>query len=396
MNILIATDTYYPNVNGAAYFTYRLAQLLARRGHHISVIAPSQTLRGTISLRDGVTEYGTPSIPIPIYPNFRISPMILCGKSVMRIVREVHPDVVHLQNHFMIGKATLMAAHELNIATIGTNHFMPENLVHYLHLPKVGEEQLNKFAWRKFIHVYGELDIVTTPTKTAAKMLHHVGLQKDVIPISCGIDLKRFNPQNDGAYLKKRYALPDRDTLLYVGRLDKEKHIEVILNAIPRILQKLDVQLVLAGVGKLRSSLERHAEKLNIRNNVTFTGFVPDEDLPNLYRIAALFVIASTAELQSIVTMEAMASSLPVVAVNATALPELVHSGENGYLFESGKSRDLAERVIMILGDKSLRNKMAERSLELIQAHDIEKVVACFETLYFKLQKGYEKNSSKT
>jgi glycosyltransferase involved in cell wall biosynthesis len=69
--------------------------------------------------------------------------------------------------------------------------------------------------------------------------------------------------------------------------------------------------------------------------------------------------------------MEAMASGLPVVPVNAAALPELVHSGENGHLFEPGKSRDLAERVVVMVGDKSGRNRMAERSLELIQAHDV-------------------------
>jgi len=149
------------------------------------------------------------------------------------------------------------------------------------------------------------------------------------MPISCGIDLDRFKPTNDGAYLERRFAIPtDKPVLLYVGRLDKEKRIDIILRALPDILRVTNVHLVLAGVGKEKQKLEELTEKLGIRKAVTFTGFVPDEDLQNIYRIGDLFVTAGIAELQSIVTMEAMASGLPVVAVNVMALPELVHDGE--------------------------------------------------------------------
>src|SRR6202008_386605 len=100
----------------------------------------------------------------------------------------------------------------------------------------------------------------------------------------------------------------------------------------PLILEKTDVQLVLVGTGALRNHLENMVQELSLHRHVVFTGFVSDEDLPNLYRLADIFVIAGIAELQSIVTMEAMASALPVVAVNAVALPELIHHGENGFL----------------------------------------------------------------
>ena len=383
MRILIASDTYYPDVNGASYFAQRLAAGLAKRGHQIFVMAPARTLKDNTSTRDGVIICGISSIRIPIYPNFRVSPLLFIRKAIRKHVKEIQPDVIHIQNHFMIGKGVALTAQELNIPIIGTNHFMPENLVHYLNLPKPAENKLKEFGWHEFSQVYRHLDAITTVTKTAAKLIENLGLEKAVIPISCGIDLERFNPKNSGAHLKERYGIPEnRFVILYVGRLDKEKRIELMIHALPQITKNVDAHLVLAGTGKSKAKFEIMTEEMGVRDMVTFTGFVPDEDLPNLYRMADLFVIAGIAELQSIVTMEAMASGLPVIAVNAVALPELVHDGENGYLFPDGDGQMLAQRAITILSSPTLRTAMGQKSLDIIQAHDIQKTLDKYEALY--------------
>jgi glycosyltransferase involved in cell wall biosynthesis len=382
MKILIATDTYYPDVNGAAYFTYRLATTLAKRGHSVFVMCPSRSSKDTVSNDKGVTLYGIRSIHIPVYRNFRISPLFISG-IVRAAVKEISPDIVHIQNHFLIGKEALSAAKKLGIPIMGTNHFMPENLVHYLHLPGIAEKWLQKFAWRQCVRVFEKLDFVTTPTRTAVALLKNAGLSKDVMPISCGIDLERFKPTNDGLYLKQSFAIPvNEPVLLYLGRLDKEKRIDIILRALPDILRVTSVHLVLAGIGKEKQRLEELTDRLGIQKAVTFTGFVLDKDLQNIYRIADLFVTAGIAELQSIVTMEAMASGLPVVAVNAMALPELVHDGENGYLFSDGNSQMLAEKVIAILSNQTMRTQMSRKSLEIIKDHDINKVIEKYESIY--------------
>jgi len=382
MRILIATDTYYPDVNGAAYFTYRLATILAQRDHNVFVMCPSQSLRNMVSNDKGITVYGIRSIHIPVYQNFRVSTLFI-SRTIRRAIEEISPDIVHIQNHFLIGKRVVSAAKKLGIPIIGTNHFMPENLVHYLHLPEIAERRLRKFAWGQCIRTFKQLDFVTTPTRTAVALLKNAGFSKDVMPISCGIDLERFKPTNNGLYLKQIFAIPvNTPVLLYVGRLDKEKRIDLILRALPDILRVTDVHLVLAGIGKEKQKLEELTEKLGIQKAVTFTGFVPDEDLPNIYKIADLFVIAGIAELQSIVTMEAMASGLPVVAVNAMALPELVHDGENGYLFSDGDHQMLAEKIIAILSNQSMRMQMSKKSLEIIQDHDINKIIEKYESIY--------------
>jgi len=382
MRVLLATETYLPDANGAAYFTYRLATLLSKRGHNVFVMCPSRSMKRTVSTDNGVTVYGIPSVPVPVYRTLRISPVFI-SRAVRRAVQGISPDIVHIQHHFLIGKEALSAAKKLGIPVVGTNHSMPENLLHYLHLPGFVERLVRRFYWRRFLRIFKQLDFVTTPTKTAVEVLKKVGFSRDVMPISNGIDLERFRPTNDGLYLKRRFAIPtDRPVLLYVGRLDKEKRIDVILRALPDILRVTSVHLVLTGIGTEKQRLEELALKLGIQDAVTFTGFVPDEDLQNIYRVGDLFVMASTAELQSIVTMEAMASGLPVVAVNAMALPELVHDGENGYLFSDGDSQMFAEKVIAILSNQAIRAEMSKKSLEIIKDHDISEVVRRFEAIY--------------
>lgn len=386
MKVLLASDGYFPTTSGLATFTYELAKGLARRGHEAYVMAPSQSFRSTTYKQDGgVTVLGTNSVGIFVYQNFRVSHPLIARGTVKKYVKELNPDIIHIQNHFMIGKMLLSEAKEWGIPIMGTNHFMPDNLVDYLYLPKFLEERAKRFGWRQFDRVYNQLEIVTAPTETAAKLTQENALKKKVISISNGIDLERFNPKNDGRYLLGKYKIPKKPIILYVGRLDAEKKIDDVLRAMTTIRKKIDAHLVLVGPGQRADRFKKLAQELGIKRHVTFTGFLKERDLPNIYRIADVFVLAGVAELQGIVTMEAMASGLPVIAANAVATPELVQNGKNGYLFEPGDSRSLAKYAIKLLSNKALREKMGKKSLEIIQEHNIEKTIDQYEALYMEL-----------
>lgn len=385
MKILIVADNYYPNVNGSSYFTQRLAYYLKQRGHEILVMASSQSMKNEPFVCNGVNVFGVRSLSNPFYPGFRFPVPIGIKDSIENEIRRFGPDVIHIQDHFVISPVVQKIANQMSIPIMGTNHFMPENLLHYLHLPKKLEQIAKNWAWRQFRAIFEQLDAVTTPTRTAAQLLEDVKLTKPVLAVSNGIDLQKFKPGNNGQYLKKRLNLPDQPILLYVGRLDKEKNIEAVLKTLPRVLGQTDLHFLIAGKGAEQEKLKQLAHQLNLEGSVSFAGFVPDEDLPNLYAVADCFIIAGIAELQSLVTMEAMATGLPVVAVNAMALPELVRHGENGYLFELDDADALADHLTEIFSDPDLRKKMGECSLERIQAHDINKSMATFEALYEKL-----------
>src|SRR6185503_6510299 len=165
----------------------------------------------------------------------------------------------------------------------GTNHFMPENITHYLHLPKRLEEIVKNWAWGQFRKIYEELRIVTTPTSTAAGLLKDVKLTKAVLAVSNGIDLERFHPNQSCDHLKQKYNLPNKPILLYVGRLDKEKNLDAVIRALPEVLKKVDIHFLIAGKGAESQKLKALTEILSLEKSVTFAGFVPDEDLPCLY-----------------------------------------------------------------------------------------------------------------
>lgn len=383
MRILLATDTYTPSVNGAAYFTKRLAEELAKRNHEVFVLCPSLSYSNTISEVNNVVTCRLRSINLPVYKNFRICPNSLNRNLVNKVVAEIGPDVIHIQNHFMIGKAVADYAASKSIPIVGTNHFMSENLIHYFHLPSVASNWLQNFAWKQCVNVFEKVNIVTTPTHIAARLLKSKGYSKDVHTISCGIDLKRFSPNNSGEHLKQLHRIPNgRKILLYVGRMDKEKNVDVIIASLKDVLLQNNVHLVLAGIGAEKNNLEKLTSNLNLKEYITFTGFVPDNELQNIYALADVFVIAGIAELQSIVTMEAMASGLPIIAANAMALPELVHDQENGYLFPPGDSLALSEKISCLLNNQKLARQMSLRSLEIIQSHEINSVINNYEKIY--------------
>jgi glycosyltransferase involved in cell wall biosynthesis len=382
MKVMIGNDTYPPDVNGAAYFTKRLAVALADRGHEVLVLCPSRSLWSGITTRDGVVEYRMRSLPVPFHPGFRFSPPPSLRRRVFEEVRRIRPDVVHVQGHLFIGRALIRAAKRLGVPVIATNHFMPDNLVFYLHLPERIEQRVTEWAWRDFSRVFDRADLVTAPTPFAAKLAEEKGLNRPVLPVSCGMDLSRFSPTNDGYAFRTKYGVPERPTFMYVGRLDAEKHVDELIKALPLVRRSVDAQLVVVGDGHEHGNLGSLARGQGVEGYVTFTGFVPDEELPAAYAATDVFCNAGTAELQSIVTMEAMATGKPVVAANSRALPLLVHDGENGRLFDPGDVEGLASRLAELLSDDGKRRRMGRKSLRIVARHDIGITLDAFEGLY--------------
>ena len=387
MNILIAADLYYPLVNGCSYFAQRLAFQLQTLGHRVIVIAPSETYHHSAREINGVKVFGIRSFPLFLYPKFRMCLLPFYSRAIEKIINDFKPDVIHFQHHFPVNRAVLKVAKKKGIPTVATNHFMPETMFHYLPFYSFLGQVMLKLAWMDFARVYRKMDKITTPTHTAARLISTYFTQP-VTPISCGIDLHRFKPGQDTQVLRERYRIPKKPVLLYVGRLDKEKNLDLVIQAAAVAMKFVDFQLVIAGKGARLQSLEILVAKLQIAKETTFMGFVPDEDLPRLYCLADCFVIAGTAELQSIVTMEAMASALPILAVDAVALPELVIHGENGFLFHAEDEASLTEKIVTLFKEGGMRKKMGQKSLELITPHDIKTVLPQFEALYIDVVQG--------
>jgi 1,2-diacylglycerol 3-alpha-glucosyltransferase len=393
MKILIVADTYPPHVNGAALATYRQAVELKKRGHQVYVIAPSTTLKNDYTVEDGIAIFRIRSVLIQKPQEFRVSPQLLVyRRAIKKILTIVEPDIVHVNNPGFLALAVVPAAHRMNIPTVATSHFMPENIVHYLKMPNIIGDVLNNLIWKQYAGFYSKLDYVISPTQTAADLLTKNHLKCELKVISNGIDLKKYKRRHSKAEAKKRFDLPDKKVVLFVGRLDKEKNINVLIEALGIIKNNTDFHAVIAGKGKEMESLVEQAGDLGISTRVTFTGYVSDEDLLVLYNAADVFVMPGIAELQSLVTMEAMASGVPVIAANAVALPHLVKDSENGYLFRPGNPQDLARKLGKLLSDDSLREQMSGRSRELIKVHDMDKIMDQIDEVYRTVLKEKKAN----
>ncbi|MCR2808436.1 MULTISPECIES: glycosyltransferase [unclassified Microbacterium] len=377
--VLIGADTFAPHVNGAARFAERLAAGLVSRGHEVHVMAPSAThwTRGTsteIIEGEPMTVHRLPSWRW--YPHDWLTFVLpwMSKHHARRVLDEVKPDVVHIQSHIVIGRGLSREARKRGIPIIATNHVMAENVLDHTTLPKALNDVMVKLAWADAKRTFGMTRAVTTPTRRAADFLESTIDIHGVIPISCGIDRSNYVPD-----LTPR----DANRILFVGRLTTEKHIDVLLRAAAQLDAGLDVHVDLVGEGDQRKNLEQLAHSLGLDARVRFHGHAPEEELRALYSHASVFAIASIAELQSIATMEAMASGLPIVAANAVALPHLVHDGVNGYLFEPGNVQEMSARLADVLtAAPEERLRMQRASLDGVVIHDINRTLDTFEALY--------------
>ena len=379
LTVLMGADTFLPHVNGAARFAERLAAGLVARGHEVHVMAPSATHRQHGTFTEVIEGRSMTMHRIPAwrwYPHDWLT-FVLPFRSkhyARKVLDRVAPDVVHSQSHIVIGRGLTREARKRGIPVVATNHVMAENVLDFTVLPASWTRYAIKLAWQDAKRTFDMTRAVTTPTRKAAEFLEHTIDIEGVIPVSCGIEASNYT-----ADLTPR----DAHRLVFVGRLTTEKQIDVVLRAVAALDPALDVTFDIVGKGDQRRNLEELTVELGIGDRVTFHGHTTDEELRAFLTNASAFVIASIAELQSIATMEAMASGLPIVAADAVALPHLVHDGENGYLFEPGSVDDLVAKLTAVLTQApEERLRMQQASLDGVKVHDMRRTLDTFEALY--------------
>jgi glycosyltransferase involved in cell wall biosynthesis len=378
LTVLIGCDTFGPNVNGAAKFAERLAAGLVGRGHNVHIVAPAASRkRGTfIEEHEGARMTVHRLRSWRWYPHdwLRFALPWRINQNSARILDEVKPDVVHFQSHIIVGRGLSIEAEKRGIRIIGTNHFMPENLLDFAVIPKWVHNFAIRVAWRAAARTFGRAEAVTTPTRKAADFLEEFTHLTDVHAISCGIDAHHYAPTFN----------PDGpNKIIFVGRVTGEKKIDVLIRAVKALDPSLNATLEIVGGGDLLNHHKSLVHQLGLDGRVTFTGYVTDAQLKAALASSKVFAMPSIAELQSIATMEAMATALPVVGANAMALPHLIHDGENGYLFEPGNVSELTEKLTKVLTMPWAElEKMKQASLHFIKGHDITRTLDTFEALY--------------
>ncbi len=412
MRVLIATAVYYPMVNGVAVFSHNLATGLAQRGNEVAVICPSQTGKNHSKTEDGVKVHYLKSTQARVYPDqihdvpakkkllgkemphlfykhsLRVS--VFPARQIKKIMKAFKPDVVHVQVSDPIGLSVVSYARKMNVPVVTTEHNQPEVFTEPLHMPKLIKKPVDAMLSSYFYSRQKKSDFVTMPTKQAIDNLILSRKKEFKVPVAAvsnGVDLSNFKPCKASDEIYEKYKIRKNvPTVVYVGRVDPEKKVGLVVDAFSKVLEKLpEAQLVVVGDGVDRLRIEQNVKKLGDEKSIRILGRVLQPDLYELYRVGDVFATASEIETQGIVLIEAAASGLPLIAVNAGAVSEVCITGKNGFLCEPKNVEQISDSIYNILSDKELQKKYSKASLEIAAEHDLEKTIDKFLNIYSKV-----------
>jgi 1,2-diacylglycerol 3-alpha-glucosyltransferase len=383
MRILLLSHGYPPVVSGVTLVVQKVAREMVRRGHGVTVVTASD--RGTPYLDQdrGVKLLRIRSAPNPFWSEGRLP--LLGYDRLQEIVAEVQPDVINTHDSGLLGMQLYRLEHEKgHVPELLTCHYLPHYVSHYVNVVNAIEEVIEDLAWEYTIRMINAFDHVIFPTRTLQRAFIEEGLKTASTVISNGLDISRYNPTGPGDEedLVARYDLPPGPRILVVGRLAKDKKIDVLIRAMADVTSTHEAHLLLVGRGDDRERLEELVDSLDLREYVHFLGFVPEEDLPALYRQSDIFAIASDVEVQSIPTLQAAATGLPIVAAEAAALPELVQTNTNGHLVPPDDPAALAIAFRRILDDPEQAKRLGQASLKIGRPHAEKETFDAYERLY--------------
>jgi len=431
MRIALFTDTYLPEVNGAVTSIDAHTRVLGERGHEILIICPKYR-KPILHVVPNVTIHRYRSFSLTSNRATRLA--LPSMASVAARLNRFDPDVVHIHTPLSIGVIGLATARMMRLPVVQTYHTFIPDFMQYVELHRLlrlddlqdrvlnsivfekmfesglfhglarleqggrraveeigavarsalgglaveeREELSARLAWQFTRTIYNRSDLVLTPSRTLRRELESHGVTVPVEYLSNGLDISLVTP-------KLSYASTGR--LLHAGRLGHEKNVDVVIRAFARVSERLPGHtLDIVGDGPARPGLQRLASSLGIAERVHMRGFMDRADLARAYREYDAFITASTIETQGIVLLEAMAAGLPIVGVDALAVPEIVHDGRSGVIVPPGDEGALADALVRLLSDEVLRSGMGAAGREDVIPHSLPVVVDRLEEIYRRL-----------
>lgn len=341
---------------------------LRARGWDVGVIAPRYPAHPPHGVKQFPDDFGSadllvelPSAAFPPYPDIRLA--VPAYPRIARTMHRFRPDLVHCATEFMIGRLGQIAARRAGVAMVSSYH---TDFSRYTEA--YGAARLRSVVSNYIARFHQRALRTYTPSRAARADLLALGV-RDVEVWGRTVDGRTFAPERRDVAFRRLNGWEDRFVLLHVGRLATEKGVRWILDAF-RIARELlpvgTLHLVVAGGGP-----EERALRLDAPPDVTFLGVLDHKDgLPRLYASADAFVFASLTETLGLVVLEAMASGLPVIATPAGGVGDHLRHGENGLAFAAGNARKMADAMVRLATNPTLRDQLARGARRTAEALD--------------------------
>ena len=374
MHICFMMSTPYPPEEGIGNYVYGLSKKLIERGHNVTIITRGTWNKTQREVIDGVEVIKVQFIPF--YPFY----IHLHGIFVNKIFRSLESqiDIVHIHS-------PLPPFIETSLPIITTVH--SPKFVDFSRAKVTSFYSLFSKISARFVSYSIELkllqtsDIVTTLSRSIAQELKRYYLDTGKIcVISNGVDEKFFVPAKDSIENGNKY-------ILYVGRIDREKGLFDLIDCGKYMCnERSDISFLLAGKGRDLDTLKKKAEKLGLQDKFIFLGQVGREQLVRLYQKSTIFAFPSYHEGIPTAVLEAMSCGLPIIATNVRGNRDLISHGKNGILVPPWSPKEMAETILMLLGDDKMKKELgtnARKTIEEKFTWDIvsTKILHCYESL---------------
>jgi glycosyltransferase involved in cell wall biosynthesis len=386
MRIMLLSHGYPPTLSGVTLVVQKIARAMAERGHAVLVVTASEKHLPYRAEDQGVQLERILGITNPFWWEGPM-PFSLPG-AMHKLINRFEPEIIHTHDNGYQGMLLTRLHYPASTRLITSCYTLPSFFTQFTRLGYI-EGEIDHLMWNYYLGNLNRYEHVVFCTRTHEQAFKTHGLLPATTVISNGVNIQRYCPQKDGnENTIEQYHLPPAPRILSVGRLMKDKRLDLLIKAMRVVCDQMDAHLLVVGRGSERQRLRRLIEKLELERNIHLLGYLPEGDLPTLYRACDLFTIPSMVEVQSIPALQAVATGIPIVAANSAALPELVHQGVNGYLVDPADECEYGDAILHILGNEAERSRMGRASLEIAANHDETVTYAKYEQLYQGLLKS--------
>lgn len=359
MNILIMTNTYKPLVGGLEKSVINFSEAFRAAGHRVVIVCPDYP--------DMKPEEDV--IRVPAMQQFNgsdFSVQLPVQGTLTEALGDFKPDIVHSQHPFLIGDTALRIASKFNVPLVFTHHTLYEQNVHYV---PGNEESLKRFVIELSTGYANLADHVFAPSESVMQILKDRGVISAVNVVPTGIDTEQFAKGSGKIFRKKLKISSDAYVAGHVGRLAPEKNLDFLTRAVAQFLKKEPkAHFIVGGAGSSEESIKEIMVQEGVIDRLHLTGMLKGKDLVNAYHAMDVFVFASQSETQGLVVTEAMSAGVPVVAVDASGIREVVKDSVNGRLLVQENIEDFVSALMWLKKQPAARiKKMKKSCLETAQ-----------------------------
>ena len=399
MRVGIFTESYPPLVNGVSTSILMLEHALTKLGHEVFIITVSDNKKDYILENNGHI-LRLPSVNLANCYDYKMTSVYPI--KAVNMIKKMNLDVIHSNVEFTVGIFARVVSEQLSIPLVHTYHTNWEDYTHYITKNKKILDDICK-KLLKYLVVFFEDKTVTELIVPSNKIYNlfkdKYKFTKNIHIIQTGIETSKFYKENfnqkDINSLKKKLGIKKKDfVVMTVSRLAKEKSVDRIINNHKELVKKYsNMKLLIVGDGPDIDKLKDEAKSLGVSDSVIFTGKVPLSDIPIYYQLGNVFVTASKSETQGLTVVEAISSSLPVVAVKDDSFVNSVIEDFNGFVFTDDEK--YINSISKLYEDKDLYNRLSNQSRLLSEDFSSEyfalKVLKVYETAI----ENYKKDNKK-